>query len=844
MIRLAAVLLILVGSWASAQEAVTSEQVEVELKDASWFTDELGQAVVYLPATSEPVWSPPYDDASVRFYGVDYIALKDDPRGTIAAVVDFLPRKEGLNTLPKIRFEGEGKVWETRPRQFLVGGVRQSADLEIKVLPEKRRVYQGEPLRLDFEIRTRFQFGRLRDLRLSPSIVNADGVELFVPRSAALEEEQVGIPVASRRVIARERTERDEEGREWLSITFSLFARFEEEGLYEESDLTMRCSRLLDRSVSSNRYAAYFSNGLFERPERGEPYEKYEARGESFSIEVAALPEEGKRADFSGLFSPIAFSVKASPEKMEVGQLVDVEIELKATVASEMLAIPDLSRQKGLRHRFWVGQEVGELWKPRGRIFKARVRPLSESVAYVPSLSFQVFDSDKGAYRELRTKSIPIEVGASDGKGFFDASAIPGGTELAEAAEGGIWHNKKVNTMSGIMNGAVSVLADGFWWIVVLCPITFFVALPWIRKAHRRAMDAGFQTRKRALATLRRELAMGRNPVAAFRAFLANCCDREASAFTASDAEKALLSRGVASEIVDEARALMQSDEASVFGKKEKKENARGEEATRLAVRVFQALGKGLLLLAMSLIICSGGDLRGEEAISDAEELFADALQMEGKSVDSNAVEAAFVEAAIAFEAIADKGKASGIAYYNSGNAWLKAGELGRAIGAYRRSLAFRPFDEEVAENLEAARALCVDAFQEELESPQTPLRWWLAATALVWLATWLVAGLWARFGTRWLRLLVYGCGGASVFLLATLCMNFLDTEEEGVLIAYESVGRKGPGYGYAEVFSGPLHSGLEFAILEERDDWLKARLPNGEICWFQSDSVDRLGLL
>src|SRR5690606_12416281 len=60
-------------------------------------------------------------------------------------------------------------------------------------------------------------------------------------------------------------------------------------------------------------------------------------------------------------------------------------------------------------------------------------------------------------------------------------------------------------------------------------------------------------------------------------------------------------------------------------------------------------------------------------------------------------------EAAQLFESMLGEGYENGYVRYNLGNAWLRAGELGEAIAAYRRAELLIPGDANLAVNLKRA---------------------------------------------------------------------------------------------------------------------------------------------
>ena len=55
----------------------------------------------------------------------------------------------------------------------------------------------------------------------------------------------------------------------------------------------------------------------------------------------------------------------------------------------------------------------------------------------------------------------------------------------------------------------------------------------------------------------------------------------------------------------------------------------------------------------------------------------------------------------------------------------------------------------------------------------------------------------------------------------------------EGAVIE-DTVARLGPGYAYDPAFKQPLHKATEFAWIETRQGWVRARLPDASEGWLR----------
>ena len=836
----ALILLGAISPFSFAQEdGAAPKEARLKFKEVCWFDDELATAMVFVDAIEQPVVVLPEGGSEVRFFDWSVQALENDERGQYVALIEFMPQRSGVRVFPAIRLDSDEKVWQTKPRKIVVGEAHESPEMSFEIQPLKTRVYAGEPVRLDFIWRCALPVGQLRDFRLSPRLFNDASVSIVVPRSTAPEDEQFGMPVGGRRVIASRIQGADTNTGLMGEIRFSIFARFEKPGAYDLARTRLLCSRMLNQHSQSNQYAAYFNNGLFESADRSIQYEKIEAFSNPITLEVLPLPEKGREESFSGLFDPRSIVVSVTPSSMEVGQLMEIRVEVLSDTASEMLKLPPLNRQSSLRNRFWVGKEMNEVWRRDGRTFVLRARPLSVEVDFFPSLSIQVFNAEAGSYETKRSKLIPLSVAPRDGKTYFDVSSIPGADYAVLASPEGVWHNDEATIMNDMMNGLIGLLADGVWVFILLSVGSFFVLVPWAKELRRRALDRDYRRRNLAYRRFCLSSAKAGGEVEALRALIANSYSRSERALTARDAAKLLRRSRGDDSLIEQVESLLGDADEVPYDPQSEGASAK-VEVGELGKRVFKLLGKASLgLLAGSLFMGMNESLAADW--ESAETAFATALQVAEAGGNSNTIEARFAEAALQFEACGEAGIRSGLARYNAGNAWFKAGEIGRAVANYNEAQRYRPFDSRVALSLEASRALRIDAVPEPENGRAWPLRWMLALLSFSCLVTSAVGLFWIRFRSRiWLGFAVASLG-CTLFLGVAVVLRSSSKEAPGVLVVDEAYGRKGPSYSYRSAYLDPLHNGIEMTILEMRSDWVLARLEEGSECWLPRETVQIL---
>ena len=811
----------------------------LHMMEASWFVDEVSTVLLFVDAKVEPILQPIEDTDEIRFLDSEVMKLEEDERGSYAMSVRFLPLRTGVRDFPSLAVDVDGDVLRSLPRQLFVGEPHLSDSMSFIIEAEKTQVYVGEPLRLDFIWRCQLPMNQMRALSLYPDFFNDSDIEVVIPRSVVPEEEQFGLPVGGRRVIAHRISGEEAFPPSLGELRFSVFVRFEESGMFEILRTRLLCSRLLVENAQSNRYAAYFDNALFESVDRSLPNEKLHAFSSPIEIEVLPLPSKGRLESFSGLFNVNSIEVSVQPATAEVGQLIEVRVEVNSDVCSEMLELPDLSRQASLQNRFWVGQEVNEIWRPSGRTFVARARPLSvESIAF-PSLAIQIFDPDEADYRLIRTRPVPIEISARDGMSYFPVEKIPGAQYSVIGSNEGIWHNYDATIMGDVMDELVNLLADGLWAFVLLGPILFYGLSFWAREARRRAIDEAYRIRREAFEKFKRAASKGEDDVEALRELVAACFERRQAALTAKDVARLLDAAEGERDLVEEIEATIGETDTRKYNPGKGKPGER-KRTGRLGERVFELFQKGLVSVIL-IIALGAAEYSNAADWDDAEALFTAALESAEEGLGSEMTESKFAAAALEFESCAANGIRAGLSWYNAGNAWFKTGEIGRSIASYRQAQTRMPFDERVATSLEAARALRLDSFSHDRESIETPIRWQKAMFSLLWLVSFGVNLFWIRYRNRvWLTVsgVLFGVTIMQGLLLGWAVVTGRD---EGVLIVDEVYGRKGPGYSYLSSYADPLHNGIELSLLEVRGEWLLASLEDGSDCWLPCETVQIL---
>ena len=209
------------------------------------------------------------------------------------------------------------------------------------------------------------------------------------------------------------------------------------------------------------------------------------------------------------------------------------------------------------------------------------------------------------------------------------------------------------------------------------------------------------------------------------------------------------------------------------------------------------------------------------------------------------------------YEALAANGAASVDVQYNLGNAYFRAGRLGRAMLAYERALALDPGMDDARYNLDVARELASARFGEDkLKGADRDPAWvrvatWLPSSTIGWVFLVLDVAFFAlllvvRFlPSGFLRtgLLVanvfLGVAVGAVGTVFALNAYYGANVAMGVVTADEAVMRETPDDRGRE---GPkLHSGHRARVVAEEKAWVRIRLANDMEGWLHREAFERI---
>lgn len=209
--------------------------------------------------------------------------------------------------------------------------------------------------------------------------------------------------------------------------------------------------------------------------------------------------------------------------------------------------------------------------------------------------------------------------------------------------------------------------------------------------------------------------------------------------------------------------------------------------------------------------------------------------------------EGSYAAAAESFVKVTEAGISNGKLYYNLGNAYLKQGDVGRAVLWYKRAVKMVPGDPDLKFNLTYALSLVKDKVEEDGPSVSRVLMFWrqyLSRIAVQWAAISFSGLLWSMLlihlilGRKVLNTWNFAVLGLTVALVLTALMNYYDDHyvKKAVVLPERVSIRSGLSDKATELFV--LHAGSEVRVEKENNGFARIYYSNGKIGWLPIKDV------
>ena len=584
------------------------------------------------------------------------------------------------------------------------------------------------------------------------------------------------------------------------------------------------------------------------------PSQQLNVSSEAAQIRVQSIPTNGAPADFNGAIGHFTLAqCEASPTEVGVGDPITLKIRIAGSGAFGTVTLP--ANAQGWREfKTYPPTSKLESTDPLqiegSKYFEQVITPLNAEIREIPPFTFSYFDPAAGAYRTLSHPGIPLSVHATAAtpQPTVIASGAPQPDAPAQNQE--IVHIKPEPGRVGAPAPPL-VLQPLFLTMQAVAPLAWLGALAWRRQKDKLANNPRLRRRR----DVARQVAAGlaelpalaaandadkfySTVLALLREQLGERLDLPAPAITEAVLEEC---NGLAASVAPLTRELFHACNQYHYTPEHTAQELASlipKVKTVLAgLRDMPEAGGGvarkLLQGAGCLLLLAAAAGARAESVSDSFTQ-ANKLYEEGK----------FSQAAAAYDGLLKRGQVSPAIYFNAGNAWFKAGRLGRAVEAYRRALA--PRDPDIRANLQIVRAQAGNGAAALPGNRWT--RWigrltlneWTAAASaaaalfFILLTARRISPAFARATGGWPVILA----ALSVWLLACLALSIDQRllEKSAVVLVSEAVARRGPMDESQSAFTA--HDGAELIVEAREGDWLKVSDAARRIGWLQQKDV------
>lgn len=207
------------------------------------------------------------------------------------------------------------------------------------------------------------------------------------------------------------------------------------------------------------------------------------------------------------------------------------------------------------------------------------------------------------------------------------------------------------------------------------------------------------------------------------------------------------------------------------------------------------------------------------------------------------------------YHRIMDQGFESAKLYYNMGNAYFKNRNIPSAILYYEKAKKLAPNDEDIDFNINLANSMIVDKIEKIPELFYT--RWWnyfynlfnANTWAVIAVVSWFILiffiGIFILSKTRGAKKTAFYFGvlflliSIAVFGLASQKYYYTREHQDAIIFTPTITVKSSPTMNAVDLFV--IHEGTKVHILDQVNDWVKIRIPNGSIGWLPAKSLERI---
>ena len=579
-------------------------------------------------------------------------------------------------------------------------------------------------------------------------------------------------------------------------------------------------------------------------------------------IKVNPLPGN-QPPDYSGIVGKLYLKASINKDTVNVNDALNLKIAISGTGNLKVAAAPSLRLSPDI-----------EVYDPKTtddikngingtsgtKTFEFLLIPRHYGNFTIPSVSYSYFNTARGKFEQLSTPEFKFY--ARKGDEQSSDITVYGGVSKTDVGYLGK-DIRFIKSDPGNLNRSESLLiATRSYFSVFAFSILTFLAILFIRREHvrRNADISRVRNRKAgkiAVKRLRNASACLKNSqldmfyeeiLKSIWGYLSDKLGIPVADMTRSRISESLSERSIDEETISGLNQILDKCEYARFAPTSSGTEAASiyDGASQFIKSVENSIVKKMnfILRKISLLIFMMLFANYSTAQETAPEKFEQGVKYYSSG--------SYKEAVQIWTDIYDTGYRSASLNYNIANAYFKLEDIPQAILFYERAYMLDPVNEDINYNLQIARTLIVDRFQEIPEL--FFVRWYNLVSLLLSSNVWAIAGISAFvlcllflslyiFSSRyiykvtgfWLALLFLIVSGSSVLLSQRNKSQVFDSHK-AIIFSPVISGKSSPDDSGTDLFV--LHEGTKVSIEDEVGEWYEIRLSDGNKGWIPSNGL------
>jgi len=432
-------LLVLAAS--AEMRKVDASQVRASLSSREAYVDApiLLQVEIVNARSHEPPTIPAIKGLKIKSSGVPRRSSQTtiinghvQQRSSTTYLWHIIPQRAGRFAIPPLHVRVDGRVEATAALPFVATKSETGDLLYCEVIGQQKRVYVGQPVKLQLKIWIKPYRDADHKITLSESdmwrmISDETDWGPFSDRMQQLADNR-------QRPGGQEVLRTDGNGDEHSYYLYKIEATIypSRPGKIDAGDVRVIVNYPTRLARRRDPLASFFNDHDFPFPQ-GSPFSNHDfgafrrptltiadvrpivAHADVHSVEVAPIPAAGRPRDYRGAVGRYQIVTQAEPATVKAGDPITLRIGVTGTGPMELLQAPPLASLPELTRDFKVPDEpLAGVVRDDAKLFTTIIRPRRAGIGQIPGIPLSYFDPHRQQFVTVRSAPISITVNKAD----------------------------------------------------------------------------------------------------------------------------------------------------------------------------------------------------------------------------------------------------------------------------------------------------------------------------------------------------------------------------------------------------------------------------------------------